>query len=117
MSIFGAMFSGVTGLVAQSQALGMIADNIANINTVGYKGTTARFFTLVTQSASRTSHRSAKYAPASSTPCRRLFETRLTTRPPGSWSASCATALVSGAGHLPTRRRSSRMRGTRWKVP
>jgi flagellar hook protein FlgE len=54
MSIFGAMFSGVTGLNAQSQALGMIADNISNMNTVGYKGTTARFFTLVTQAASRT---------------------------------------------------------------
>ncbi len=54
MSIFGAMFSGVTGLHAQSQALGMIADNISNMNTVGYKGTSARFFSLVTQAASRT---------------------------------------------------------------
>ncbi len=54
MSIFGAMFSGVTGLHAQSQALGMIADNIANVNTIGYKGTAARFFSLVTQAASRT---------------------------------------------------------------
>ena len=54
MSIFGAMFSGVTGLHAQSQALGMIADNISNMNTVGYKSTSARFFSLVTQAASRT---------------------------------------------------------------
>jgi len=54
MSIFGAMFSGVTGLNAQSQALGMIADNISNVNTVGYKGTVARFSTLVTQAASQT---------------------------------------------------------------
>jgi flagellar hook protein FlgE len=53
MSIFGAMFSGVTGLNAQSQALGMIADNISNVNTVGYKGTTAAFSTLVTQAASQ----------------------------------------------------------------
>ncbi len=53
MSIFGAMFSGVTGLNAQSQALGMIADNISNVNTVGYKGTTASFSTLVTQAASQ----------------------------------------------------------------
>lgn len=56
MSIFGAMFSGVTGLNAQSQALGMIADNIANVNTVGYKGTTSQFFSLVTQAASRTTY-------------------------------------------------------------
>ncbi len=54
MSIFGAMFSGVSGLNATSQALGMIADNISNVNTVGYKGTSAQFSTLVTQSATRT---------------------------------------------------------------
>ncbi|HEY4723156.1 MAG TPA: flagellar hook basal-body protein, partial [Anaerolineae bacterium] len=56
MSIFGAMFSGVTGLNAQSQALGMIADNISNVNTVGYKGTSANFSTLVTQAASQSSY-------------------------------------------------------------
>ncbi len=56
MSIFGAMFSGVTGLDAQSQALGMIADNISNVNTIGYKGVSARFSTLVTQQASRTNY-------------------------------------------------------------
>jgi len=37
MSILGAMFSGVSGLTAQSQALGAIADNITNQNTIGYK--------------------------------------------------------------------------------
>lgn len=58
MSIYGAMFSGVSGLAAQSQALGMISDNISNINTIGYKRTVARFSTLVTESASQT-----KYAP------------------------------------------------------
>lgn len=54
MSIYGAMFSGVTGLAAQSQALGMISDNISNVNTIGYKGTVARFSTLVTEAASTT---------------------------------------------------------------
>ncbi|MFZ5789666.1 MAG: flagellar hook protein FlgE [Pseudomonadota bacterium] len=53
MSIYGAMFSGVSGLAAQSQALGMISDNISNVNTVGYKGTRAQFQTLVTEAASR----------------------------------------------------------------
>ena len=48
MSIIGAMFSGVSGLAAQSQALGMISDNISNVNTVGYKDTVAAFETLVT---------------------------------------------------------------------
>ncbi|WP_119167985.1 flagellar hook protein FlgE [Algihabitans albus] len=53
MSIYGAMFSGVSALSAQSNALGMISDNISNVNTVGYKGTSAAFATLVTESATR----------------------------------------------------------------
>ncbi len=56
MSIFGAMFAGVSGLSAQSQAIGMISDNIANVNTIGYKGLRASFQTLVTQAASQTLH-------------------------------------------------------------
>ncbi|NIR40157.1 MAG: flagellar hook basal-body protein, partial [Actinobacteria bacterium] len=50
------MFSGVSGLNAQSNALGMISDNITNVNTVAYKGTVARFSTLVTQAATRSSY-------------------------------------------------------------
>ena len=56
MSIYGALFAGVSGLAAQSNALGMISDNIANVNTVGYKGVSARFSTLVTQAATQTTH-------------------------------------------------------------
>jgi flagellar hook protein FlgE len=56
MSIYGAMFSGVSGLAAQSQALGMISDNISNVNTVGYKSTRAQFQTLVTDAASRSTY-------------------------------------------------------------
>ena len=51
MSIYGAMFSGVSGLNANSQALGAIADNITNVNTIGYKSTEVRFQTLVTSQA------------------------------------------------------------------
>ena len=56
MSLYGAMFSGVSGLDAQSQALGTIADNISNVNTTGYKATFARFSTLVTQQATNNSY-------------------------------------------------------------
>lgn len=52
MSIYGALFSGVSGLNAQAQSLGAIADNITNVNTVGYKATEIRFQTLVTAQAS-----------------------------------------------------------------
>ena len=51
MSLYGAMFSAVSGLNSQSQALGMISDNITNVNTVGYKTTNASFSTLVTRSS------------------------------------------------------------------
>ncbi|OSQ43743.1 flagellar hook protein FlgE [Thalassospira alkalitolerans] len=54
MSLFGAMISGVSGLNAQSQNLGVISDNISNLNTIGYKGTVGRFSTLVTESATNT---------------------------------------------------------------
>jgi len=48
MSIYGALFSGVSGLTANAAALGIISDNIANISTIGYKGNNASFSSLVT---------------------------------------------------------------------
>ena len=58
MSLFGAMNSGVSGLASQSSAMAAIADNITNVNTVGYKGTTVDFQTLVTRQASTSSYSS-----------------------------------------------------------
>lgn len=54
MSIFGALQSGISGLAAQSSAMGAISDNIANVNTVGYKVTNTQFATLVTKQTSST---------------------------------------------------------------
>jgi flagellar hook protein FlgE len=51
MSIFGALLTSVSGLTAESQALSMLSDNIANSNTTAYKATEASFSTLVTQNA------------------------------------------------------------------
>jgi len=48
MSINDAMQSGVSGLVANSAALSTIANNIANVNTVGYKQSESEFESLVT---------------------------------------------------------------------
>lgn len=56
MSLYGAMFSGVSGLAAQSQAMGMISDNISNVNTIGFKRTAAKFSTFVTESATANSY-------------------------------------------------------------
>jgi flagellar hook protein FlgE len=49
MSLFGALYTSVSGLGAQSQALSMISANIANTSTVGYKSDSAQFSDLVTQ--------------------------------------------------------------------
>ena len=49
MTLFGALRSGVSGLFTQGQALGTISDNIANVNTVGYKTKRIRFSTVVSQ--------------------------------------------------------------------
>ncbi|TCS62139.1 flagellar hook-basal body complex protein [Varunaivibrio sulfuroxidans] len=54
MSLYGALFSGVSGLTAQSSAMGAISDNITNVSTIGYKGTTTNFQTLVTKQTSST---------------------------------------------------------------
>lgn len=55
MSLFGALNSSVTGLRAQSDALGVISDNIANVNTTGFKRNNADFASLVTGAATETS--------------------------------------------------------------
>ncbi len=60
MSVFGSMFTAVSGLNAQSQSLGMISNNIANVSTVGFKRIDASFSSLVT-----TEGRSTLYSPGS----------------------------------------------------
>lgn len=47
LSLYSALYAGVSGLNAQSAAMATVADNITNINTVGYKGEDAQFQTLV----------------------------------------------------------------------
>lgn len=58
MSLFGSLYTGVSGLSAQSQATAMISNNIANVNTVGFKRSEAAFYSLVT-----TEGRSSRYSP------------------------------------------------------
>jgi flagellar hook protein FlgE len=41
--VLRAMFSGVSGLRAEGEALGVVGDNIANVNTVGFKAQRAVF--------------------------------------------------------------------------
>lgn len=48
MSLYSALYAGVSGLSAQSSAMATVADNITNINTIGYKGIETQFRSLVT---------------------------------------------------------------------
>lgn len=56
MSLAGAMNTAVSALNAQSQALSMISDNLANSSTTGYKAVTASFSSLVSQQFNTTSY-------------------------------------------------------------
>ncbi len=58
MSLFGSLFTGVSALSAQSQSMGVISNNIANVNTVGYKRSESVFSSLVTASG-----RSTQFSP------------------------------------------------------
>lgn len=43
MGILSSLYTGVSGLVAQGEALGVVGDNIANANTTGFKASRAEF--------------------------------------------------------------------------
>jgi len=51
MSINSALLAGVSGLTANSAALAAISQNIANVNTVGYKRTAGEFATVINSQA------------------------------------------------------------------
>lgn len=56
MSLYSALYAGVSGLGAQASAMATVADNITNVNTIGYKGVSAEFRTLVTDGRARSSY-------------------------------------------------------------
>ena len=64
MSLYSALYAGVSGLGAQSSAMATVADNITNINTVGYKGISTEFRTLVTDGRLRSSYSAGGVAAA-----------------------------------------------------
>ena len=54
MSLNSAMLAGVTGLTANAAALSTTSNNIANVNTVGYKGSQTNFSDMVTPNTATT---------------------------------------------------------------
>ena len=94
MSISGALTSGVSGLQVNSSALGAIADNISNSNTIGYKRTESRFSTLVTQQISGT-----QYSPGG---VQDNVQSEISTQGLLSSSTSSLDAGISGQGFFVT---------------
>jgi flagellar hook protein FlgE len=47
MSVLSSLYTGVSGLAAQGQALGVVGDNIANSNTIGFKASRAEFNDII----------------------------------------------------------------------
>lgn len=53
MSLFGSLTAAVSGLTAQSRALGDISDNVANSQTIGFKRVDTNFVSYITESNAR----------------------------------------------------------------
>lgn len=49
MSVYGIMRTGVSGMAAQASKLAVVSDNIANVNTVGYKRGSMEFSSLISE--------------------------------------------------------------------
>ena len=50
MGVLSSLYTGVSGLAAQGEALGVIGDNIANANTTGFKASRAEFQDIISKS-------------------------------------------------------------------
>ena len=56
MSLYSALYAGVAGLGAEATAMAVVADNISNINTIGYKGNDIQFRTLVSDGRAKSTY-------------------------------------------------------------
>ena len=96
MSLFVSLFTGVSGLGAQSQSTAMIANNIANVNTVGFKRSEAAFYSLVTSEG-----RSSRYSPGTVAVNR---VQRVNQQGPIQQTGSTTDAAISGNGMFVVKR-------------
>ena len=49
MGLYGVMTTSISGMSAQADRMGSVADNIANVNTTGYKASSTEFATLIAE--------------------------------------------------------------------
>lgn len=98
MGLFGALFTGVSALSAQSQKTAIISNNIANVNTTGFKRSETAFYSLVTSETN-----SSRYSPGTVTANRIQ---RVNQQGPISQSSSGTDASISGNGFFVVKRDS-----------
>ncbi|HPS94264.1 MAG TPA: flagellar hook-basal body complex protein, partial [Deltaproteobacteria bacterium] len=55
MSISSSLFSGISGLSTNGNAMSVIGDNIANVNTIGFKSSRTTFQDVLAQSVATSS--------------------------------------------------------------
>lgn len=96
MGLFGSLFTGVSSLFAQSQNTAIISNNIANLNTTGFKRSEAAFQSLVTSQS-----RATRYSPGTVT-VNRLQ--RVDQQGALQQTASSTDAAISGNGFFPIKR-------------
>lgn len=96
MGLFGSLFTGVSALFAQSQATAIVSNNIANINTVGFKRSEASFESLVT-----TESRLSQYSPGTVTVNRIQ---KVNQQGSIQQTSSGTDAAISGNGFFPVKR-------------
>lgn len=96
MGLFGSLFTGVSALFSQSQATAIVSNNIANVNTIGFKRSEASFNSLVT-----TESRLSRYSPGTVSVSR---EQRVDQQGSIQQTASATDAAISGNGFFPVKR-------------
>lgn len=96
MSLFGSLFTGVSALNVQSQSMAIISNNIANVNTTGFKRAEAAFFSLVTSES-----RLTRYSPGT-VAVNRIQ--RVNQQGPIQQTSSSTDVAVSGNGMIPVKR-------------
>lgn len=98
MGLFGSLFTGVSALFAQSQNTAIISNNIANINTTGFKRSESSFNSLVTSQS-----RLSRYSPGTVTVNRIQ---RVNQQGAIQQTSSNTDGAISGNGFFPVKRSS-----------
>jgi len=99
MGLFGSLYTAVSGLNAESQATSIIANNIANTSTIGFKRSEASFSSLVTSQS-----RLSEYSPGTVSVNR---VQRVDEQGPVQQTSSSTDAAISGNGFFVVKRNTA----------